>query len=296
VEAESARARRILAEGAARIDRALEAWLPGASEVPSRVHEAMRYSALAPGKRLRPALALLVAEAMGGREEDVLPCACALELLHAFSLIHDDLPAMDDDELRRGRPTSHVRFGEAIAILAGDALCCLAFELVASRTPDPARAARLVQELARAAGTAGMIGGQVLDLESEGRPPELALVSEIHARKTAALLRAACRAGALSAGREGPPLDAASRYGELLGLAFQITDDILDETATPAELGKGTRKDHKRGKLTYPACVGIPASREAAASLVAEAAELIGPHDPQGDLARLARYVAVRTA
>ncbi len=287
-------AQRLLADGRARVDAALERWLPATSELPVRVHESMRYSTLAPGKRLRPVLALAVCETMGGREESILPSACALEMIHAFSLIHDDLPAMDDDDLRRGRPTNHVRFGEATAILAGDALCSLAFEVIAVHTPDPSAVADLVRELAVAVGTQGMIGGQIMDLENEGQPPRLDLVREIHRRKTAALLRAACRLGARAADASSADTAALSRFGEALGLAFQITDDILDETSTAAELGKGTKKDLERGKLTWPACVGLDASRQAASDHVEEAVLAIRHIDNSGSLESLARFVVSR--
>jgi geranylgeranyl diphosphate synthase type II len=255
----------------------------------------MRYSVLAPGKRLRPALCVLVGEMLGAERRQVLPSACALEMVHAFSLIHDDLPAMDDDELRRGRPTSHVAFGEAVAILAGDALACLAFETVARETPDKDLVPELVCELGRAVGTRGMIGGQILDLAAEGRPPDLDLVRAIHVRKTAALIRAASLMGAISARADLAVRETCARYGETMGLAFQVADDLLDETSTPEALGKSTRKDLERGKLTWPACAGLEASRKMAGALAEEAAQTIRPLDKNGDLAALARFVVART-
>lgn len=277
------------------VDSALDRFLPPESESPSKVHQAMRYSVLAPGKRLRPVLTLVSAEVLGGHAEDALPAACAMELIHAFSLIHDDLPAMDDDDLRRGRPTSHVAFGEAVAILAGDALACLAFEIVARETPNPELVKSLVLELGQAVGTRGMIGGQILDLCAEGHEPDLALVREIHRRKTAALIKAACALGAISARVNADAMAAVSRYGELLGLAFQVMDDLLDEISTPEQLGKATRKDHERGKMTFPACAGIDASRRAAQTYAEEAISSIAPWDASGDLMALARYVVTRT-
>jgi geranylgeranyl diphosphate synthase type II len=222
------------------------------------------------GKRLRPALVLLGARAAGDDGEDLVPAAAAVEMVHTYSLVHDDLPAMDDDDLRRGRPSCHRVFGEAHAILAGDALHTLAFETLAA-FPDPARAAALVRELARACGTRGMVGGQVADLEAEGKPPDVAVVEGIHRRKTGALLLASLRLGALGAGASADLLRRLGAYGERVGTAFQIVDDLLDEEGARADLGKTPGKDRQRGKMTYPAAVGAEASRARAAALAAEA-------------------------
>jgi len=279
------------------VDAALERFLPAASETPESAHEAMRYSVLAPGKRFRPALLLIVADALEVPREASLPSACALELIHAFSLIHDDLPAMDDDDLRRGRPTNHVQFGEAVAILAGDALSALAFEIIARDTKDQALIPELVRILGEAVGTRGMIGGQVLDLLGEKQAPDLDLVREIHLRKTAALIRAACSMGAVLGSASEELNQALTRYGELVGLAFQITDDLLDETSTEAAMGKKTGKDQARGKQTYPACKGLDETRAAARALIGEALETLGRLPIRTDsLELLARFILSRAS
>jgi geranylgeranyl diphosphate synthase type II len=231
---------------------------------------AMRYAVLGGGKRLRPVLALAAAEAVGGpgSRRRALPFACALEMIHAYSLAHDDLPAMDDDDLRRGRPSLHVRFGEAIAILAGDALLTEAFAVMANgarRLDDADRTLAIVAEVAAAAGARGMVAGQVADIENEGKARvSLATITAIHRRKTGALIRAAVRAGAVAAGATPRELRALTTYGEAVGLAFQIADDILDETADVARLGKRRGGDRARGKATFPALLGLPAARESA--------------------------------
>lgn len=225
----------------------------------------MRYSALAPGKRLRPVLCLAAAEAVGGDIDHVIDAACALELVHAFSLIHDDLPAIDNDDLRRGRPTCHVKFGEATAILAGDALFALAFDLVTSVPASPARVVRAVQVLARASGADGLVAGEIVDVLTEGQPYDAATLDYIHSRKTGALLAASCEMGALLSEADEDQVIALRTYGQHLGLAFQIADDILNETATEEELGKATGSDRSRGKATYPHLHGIEGARDAAA-------------------------------
>ena len=272
-----------LAQWTPQIEARLRALLPAAEIEPQTVHAAMRYSVLAGGKRLRPALVLLGARAAGGREEDVLGVACAVELVHTYSLIHDDLPAMDDDDFRRGRPSCHKQFGEATAILAGDALNTFAFEVIATTAPDPARVAVLVAELCRAAGTAGMVGGQVADLEAEvhqtessdGLSPTVAVVRSIHERKTGALLTASLVLGAIACGADDALVDRLRRIGGRLGLAFQIVDDLLDVEGDAAVLGKTPGKDVAQGKATFPAAIGVAASRVEAARLVAEAVDEI---------------------
>ncbi|MSR74692.1 MAG: polyprenyl synthetase family protein [Planctomycetes bacterium] len=283
-----------VAAAAKEVDAALERWLPGPSSVPGIIHESMRWSALAPGKRLRPALLLAAGRACGADSATLLPSAAALELIHAFSLVHDDLPAMDDDDLRRGLPTNHVRFGEATAILAGDALACLAFEIIARETPQQDLVAPLIVILGRATGTQGMIGGQVLDLLAEGSQPNIAAVEEIHRRKTAALIRASCEMGAVCARADAACTRAMVQYGERIGIAFQITDDLLDITATAEQVGKRTRKDLERGKLTWPRVVGEEVARQDAQRLVQEAVDVITPHDPQGVLRALALFITGR--
>jgi len=276
-------------EASVRVDGALERLLPPETEEPRAVHRAMRYSVFAGGKRFRPALVLLGARSAGGDEEGAVPAACAVEMIHTYSLIHDDLPAMDDDDMRRGKPSCHAVFGEAHAILAGDALHTLAFGILAS-FPDPARAARLVSETAKACGTFGMVGGQAADLEAEGQPPDGAVVEGIHRRKTGALVVASLRLGAIGAGADAAVLARLTEYGERLGLAFQIVDDVLDEEGLAADLGKTPGKDRRRGKMTYPSVLGIPASRERARALADEAKERargLGADDLLRDLADL---------
>ncbi|MFB3818367.1 MAG: polyprenyl synthetase family protein [Candidatus Methylomirabilales bacterium] len=270
----------LLARLRAQVDAALERWLPPQTERPPRVHDAMRYSVFAGGKRLRPILALLAAEAAGGKAEDALPAGAALEMIHTYSLIHDDLPAMDDDDLRRGRPTCHKVYGEAIAILAGDALLTRAFEVLAGAEASGAPAARrlqIVAEIAEAAGSRGMVGGQAMDIAAEGQQIGLDTLQYLHAQKTAALIRAAIRAGAIAGGATAEVLERLTRYGNCLGLAFQIVDDILDVEGDSAEMGKTAGSDQRKRKATYPAIVGMEASRREVARLLQDAREALAP-------------------
>lgn len=270
---------RYLAERRRLVEEALDRFLPDEHVPPPTIHRAMRYSVMAGGKRLRPVLVMAGAEAVGGRPEAVLPTACALELIHTYSLIHDDLPAMDDDDYRRGRLTNHKVFGEAVAILAGDALLTLAFKLMADNAAlvdDPRVVCEVVAEVATAAGTAGMVGGQVVDIESEGRRVSAATLDFIHRHKTAALIRAALRAGARLAGAAPAALAAMGAAGERLGLAFQIVDDILDVEGSLEELGKTAGSDQRKRKATYPAVHGVEASRRRARALVEEAKHALG--------------------
>jgi geranylgeranyl diphosphate synthase, type II len=263
-----------MAERARAVDQALGRLLPAESVPPETLHRAMRYSVFAGGKRFRPILVIAGAEAVGGGLDDVMPTACAVEMIHTYSLIHDDLPAMDNDDLRRGVPTSHKVFGEAIAILAGDALLTLAFRLLADNVAEGTDARRLREvlvEVADAAGSAGMVGGQVADIESEGKTVGAETVDYIHTHKTAALIRAAICAGAILAGATEAQRSALRLVGRNLGLAFQIMDDILDVTATSEALGKTAGKDQAQHKATYPAVHGIEVSRARAATLVTEA-------------------------
>ncbi len=262
---------------------------------PRRLVEAMEYSLLAGGKRLRPVLCLAFAEAVrggppGAPAEDA---ACALEYVHTYSLVHDDLPAMDDDDLRRGRPTSHKVFGEAMAILAGDALLTEAFALLAGG-PEPRRA-ELVSRLAQAAGAVGMVGGQVLDI-AEDRPAEETYLTRLHRAKTGALLRAACTLGVVAEGGTSAQVAAAERYGDAVGLAFQIADDVLDVTSSAEAMGKPTGADAAAGRHTYPAVLGLEASRARARALVDEALGAVKALEPvPGPLAALARYSVERS-
>ncbi len=249
------------------MDAALDRWVPPETAPPETIHKAMRYSLFAGGKRIRPVLCIAAAETVrGGPVAGVEDAACSLELVHTYSLIHDDLPALDNDDLRRGRPTAHKVFGEAMAILAGDALLTLAFEVLARLdTVDSGRKTRLIRELAAAAGTVGgMIAGQVHDLEGEGAEPSPELLERIHRAKTGALLRASVRMGAIYAGASADELRALSDYGEHAGLAFQIVDDLLDVEASSDALGKTAGKDAAQQKITFPAVYGLARSHEMA--------------------------------
>ena len=281
------------------VNRALAAYLPAVRGPAFRVVQAMHYSLFAGGKRLRPILCLAAAEAVGGGPEEVLPLACALEMIHTYSLIHDDLPSMDDDDLRRGQPTCHKQFDEATAILAGDGLLTEAFYTLAAAAPRfQGREAMLleVQELlSEAAGYRGMVGGQMLDLMAEGRRITLKELEIVHRLKTGALLIAATRAGALAGGGSRPQVAALTAYGERFGLAFQITDDLLDVEGEAAEMGKAPGMDEKRQKATYPALLGLETSRQWAGHLVQEAlAELELFKERAAPLRELARYLLVR--
>ncbi len=242
------------------------------SDCPDRLREAMAYSLLAGGKRLRPLLTLLACEAAGGNPQAALPAACAVEMIHTYSLIHDDLPAMDDDSLRRGRPTCHIQFGEAIAILAGDALLTLAFEVLARDVHPPQVAAACCADLAAAAGATGMVAGQTADFEAEGTGVAgIEQLQAIHLRKTGRLLRSALTMGGRIAGASPEALASLAQYGDKVGLAFQIADDLLDIVGEQEKMGKGVRKDANLGKLTYPFLLGMQESRKRARLLIDEA-------------------------
>jgi geranylgeranyl diphosphate synthase type II len=256
----------------ARINRALEGFLPKATTKPATIHRAMRYSLFAGGKRMRPALCLAAAAACGGRETDALPLACAVECIHTYSLIHDDLPSMDNDDYRRGKPTNHKVFGEGIAILAGDALLTQAFEIAATAKGWPRYSHQtLILELTRAAGSLHLIAGQVADLEAEGKTISAAELKYIHERKTSALLCCSARLGGMSANCTPAQLEALTTFGYNVGLAFQIIDDILDITQTTEQLGKTAGKDTTAQKATYPAIVGMDKSRRLARQLTERA-------------------------
>ena len=250
------------------VDGALEGLLPRPEGPAGTVARAMRYAVFGGGKRLRPILAIAAYEGLGGTGDAILAPACALELVHTYSLVHDDLPAMDDDDLRRGRPTTHKAFGEAVAILAGDALQTLAFEILATHPAASSRRASAVAALARGSGCAGMVGGQMADLEAEGKAPSREGLDWIHRHKTGALFSAAAEIGALHAGAPEEDVAAMARFGMALGLAFQVQDDVLDRTADAQALGKTPGKDERSGKATYPALLGLDASKAEAARLV----------------------------
>jgi geranylgeranyl diphosphate synthase, type II len=278
------------------VNARLARYVRPAPGLPQRLHEAMSYSLLAGGKRLRPLLVLLSCEACGGDVDRALPAACALEMVHTYSLVHDDLPAMDNDDLRRGRPTNHVVFGEALAILAGDGLLTLAFEIVANEVSPAGVAASCCADLARSAGMCGMVGGQVADLEAEGRmTSSLEELESIHRRKTAALLSSAMTMGARIALANDETIERMELYGRCLGLAFQITDDLLDVRGNEILLGKAVRKDASRGKLTYPSLLGEEASAVRAGCLIAEACRCLEPLGERGRrLEALAQFVLER--
>ncbi len=276
------------------VDARLEELLPPVERTPSELHAAMRYSCLAPGKRVRPALCLAAA---GGHEQphpSVVDAACALEMVHSFSLIHDDLPAIDDDELRRGVPTCHMKFGEALALLAGDALFGLAFQVMASLDTTAERSLRCTRLLASSSGSDGLVGGEVLDVLAEGKPARADTVELIHTMKTGRLIEASCEIGALLGGSDEPTVDRLRSFGRHLGLAFQIADDLLNELSSAEALGKAAGTDRERMKATYPAVHGIAgAQAEAEARLQRAVAEISGLPNEE-ELVSLARYVVHR--
>ncbi len=285
-----------LTQRTALIDRALDGFLPRANVKPTTIHKAMRYSLFAGGKRLRPVLTLAAAEACGGGLSQAMPAACAVECIHTYSLIHDDLPCMDDDDLRRGRPTSHKVFGEGVAVLAGDGLLTIAFEILAQAAPTPRYStAALIRELASASGSQWLIGGQVADLEGEGRKLGGAELKYIHRCKTAALLTASLRLGAMSANATPARLAALTAFGQALGLAFQVIDDILDVTQTTEKLGKTAGKDAEATKATFPAVYGLARSRAEAHRLTNAAHAALSPLGKKATrLREIADYLLAR--
>lgn len=284
-------------EKARLVDRALEELLPPPDREPAVIHQAMRYSLFAGGKRIRPVLTLAAAEVAGGNWRDALPAACALEMIHTYSLIHDDLPAMDNDDFRRGKPTCHRVYGEAMAILAGDALLTLAFQVLAEAATgkEAQRYIQVIAEIAAAAGTAGMVGGQVMDLQAENQVIDGTTMAKIHSLKTGALIRAAVRSGALLAGAEEDVLQVLTVYAEKFGLAFQITDDILDEVGEAAKMGKNPGSDRRKQKATYLSLYGLEVAREKAREAVEEAVAVLKPLGEKGEFLRfLACYLLER--
>ncbi len=288
-----------LKDRVAMVDGALERWLPAGTLLPQSLHQAMRYSVFAGGKRLRPVLMIAAAEAVGGNAKQVLHAACAMEMIHTYSLVHDDLPAMDDDDFRRGRPTNHKVYGEATAILAGDALLTEAFRLLAdadaNRDVPPATALQVLEIVARCAGSQGMVGGQVVDMESEGREVDFPTLEYIHTHKTGALILASAQVGALLGGGDDAQCAALTRFGGAAGLAFQIADDILDVVGDQSVLGKDIGSDQARGKATYPALLGLAESRQRAEELCERAIAALEPLGaPAERLGSLARYIIER--
>ena len=281
------------------IDTALDRCLPSAEKFPRSVHQAMRHILFAGGKRMRPVLALSTGELVGGNTRDILPCACALEMIHTYSLLHDDLPAMDNDDYRRGILTTHKKFGEAIAILAGDALLTEAFHLLSSKQVTRSFPAgvliEVIHEVALAAGAGGMIGGQVVDIESEGKEIDLPLLEYIHTHKTGALILASVRMGAKLGGANAMEIGALTRYGESIGLAFQIVDDLLNVEGDREKMGKAPGTDAAQSKATYPYLLGVSESKRRAEDLVASAHKALEPFGSKADvLKEIATFVISR--
>lgn len=281
------------------VDKTLEKLVPPAKTFPSSIHEAMRYSLFAGGKRVRPILAIAAAEAIGAKTADLLPLAGTLELIHTYSLIHDDLPAMDNDDFRRGRPTCHKVYGEAIAILAGDGLLNMAFEVLSDprrlKSVPANRLIAIIKEISTASGVSGMVGGQVVDMESEGKDIDFPTLEYIHTHKTGTLIRASVRVGALYARAGKRHFTALTHYGEMVGLAFQIADDILDITGKQEEIGKDVGSDIKKGKKTFPSFYGLAESRRRAVEVVDKAIIALKDFDRKADpLRELAKYIINR--
>ncbi len=283
-----------------RIDKALEGYLPKGEGFPGTLHRAMRYSVFAGGKRLRPILTIASAEAVGGREKDVISAACAIELIHTYSLIHDDLPSMDDDSLRRGKPTCHKAFGEAMAILAGDALLTLAFELLSDLTANnvkPETVLVVIGELTGASGSMGMVGGQAVDIESQGEDVEFPVLEYIHIHKTGKLILASIRTGALLSMADDVQLKALTTYGEAIGLAFQVTDDILDIEGDEEEMGKKVGGDIGMKKITYPSLLGMDESKKRLAELMDIAMSSLSVFGKEAEALRsIAKYIVSRVS
>lgn len=278
------------------VDKGLDQYLPAKESKPEIIHEAMRYSALAEGKRIRPILCLAGCEAVGGNGQKAIPFACALEMIHTYSLIHDDLPCMDDDDFRRGRPTNHKVYGEAIAVLAGDALLTLAFETMSKAKDIPADIKiQVIQEIASGSGTFGLVGGQVADLTYQGKTIGAEDLEFIHTNKTARLIQASVKAGAMVGNASSDTVEAMAQYGKYLGLAFQITDDILDVLGTAEKMGKAVGKDADLAKSTYPGLFGIENSKRMASECIQKALDAVSFLKERGQiLEAIARLVENR--
>ena len=283
------------------VENALDLYMPGKDTLPADLHSAMRYSVFAGGKRIRPVLLMAACEAVGGSAVDALPAACAIEMIHSYSLIHDDLPAMDDDDYRRGQPTNHKVYGEATAILAGDALLTEAFILLSSPLNvdklTPVQIVELINLLSKSSGSRGMVGGQVVDMESEGQGIDLPTLEYIHTHKTGALLLAALEMGCVIGQSTSEQRQALKRYGEAIGLAFQVADDILDIVSDQDSLGKDIGSDEARGKATYPALLGLDGARQRAEELRTMALGAISSFSDQAEpLRAIANYIVERTS
>ncbi|MBI5047450.1 MAG: polyprenyl synthetase family protein [Deltaproteobacteria bacterium] len=286
------------------VNKELDGLLPKEDEFPQRLHKAMRYSVFTGGKRIRPILVIAAAEVFGKTASDVINTACAIELIHTYSLIHDDLPAIDNDDLRRGMPTNHKIFGEAMAILVGDALLTKAFQIISQKSEggrvgfahhQPLALIKVIHEIAKAAGSTGMVGGQIVDIESEGKEVAFPVLEYIHIHKTGELILASCRAGAIMANAGDKGIEAITRYGEAVGLAFQIADDILDVEGNKEDVGKNVGGDAKKGKVTYPSVLGIDESRKRAMELVDIAIAALEGFDEKAEhLRAIARYIVER--
>ncbi len=281
------------------VDRFLDQVAPPAAIPPTALHDSLRYSLMAGGKRVRPILTIAAAEALGETPPGLMAAACSLELIHTYSLIHDDLPSMDNDDYRRGKPTNHKVYGEAMAILAGDALLTMAFDLISRpdlmKGCDPVRQVRIIQELAFGSGNMGMVGGQVFDIQAENKDIDLSTLQNIHKHKTGMLIRAAVRMGAIAAGSNDRQLDDMTGYAEDIGLAFQIADDVLNVTGTREELGKNPNTDAERGKKTYPTFYGVEGAKKLADDCVGRAINRLSSFGPSADpLREIARYITAR--
>ncbi|HNI67663.1 MAG TPA: polyprenyl synthetase family protein [Nitrospira sp.] len=281
------------------VDRFLDEVSPPAATPPTTLHESMRYSLMAGGKRVRPILTIAAAEAVGTTPPGLMAVACSLEFIHTYSLIHDDLPSMDNDDFRRGKPTNHKVYGEAMAILAGDALLTMAFDLISRpdlmKDCEPSRQVRIIRELAYGSGNMGMVGGQVFDIQAENQDIDLPTLQNIHKHKTGMLIRAAVRMGAIAAGASDRQLDDLTGYAEDIGLAFQIADDVLNVTGTREELGKNPNTDAERGKKTYPTFYGVDGARQLAEDCVTRAIGRLNAFGAAADPLRdIARYITSR--
>lgn len=291
--------KKYLREKGSLVEEALDRYLPKETDMPATIHKAMRYSMMAGGKRIRPILCIASCEAVGGGAETAMPVACALEMIHTYSLIHDDLPAMDNDDFRRGRPTNHKVFGDAVAILAGDALLTEAFRLMTDphlkKLVSPDVLLDVVNDISWAAGSFGMVGGQVVDMESEGKEIDLPTLEYLHTRKTGALLLASIKSGARLGGGTVGQIEALIKYGECIGLAFQIADDILDIEGSQEEIGKDVGSDLEKKKATYPAIIGMAESKSRAKELMNMAIDALGIFDEKAEpLRKIAKYIVER--